>query len=323
MKHEDFEVLELAEVLTKLLTYVSQRSKASAVHWISTHGLERVHESTVEQWNWALAAADIVGNHMWSQPASDSWSLYQMWRQVDDLCPRPWAGTLAPQRLTDPHPRFVYPVYFKTKLLGVLAIDRPRESNPLRLIECFKDGVDIGAKYLAFAYQYLEAKNLSYVDEVTGLHNQRYLPMVLEHEIQRAKRENSKFSLLFLDIDYFKLVNDGRGHWVGSKLLIAVGQILKECVRSCDYTFRYGGDEFIVVLGQADLDGARIVAERIRQAVEQRTFQVEGHALNLTVSIGIASYPQHAQSVPDLIQIADQAMYDGKRKSRNIVFVAS
>lgn len=323
MKHEDFEVLDLAEVLTKFLTYVSERSKASAVHWISAHGLERVHDSTVEQWNWALAAADIVGNHMWSQPASDSWSLYQMWRQVDDLYPRPWMGTLAPHRMTDPLPRFVLPVYFKTEFLGVVALDNPRETNPLRLIESLRLGLDMASKYLHFAYKYLEAKNLSYVDELTGLHNQRYLPMVLDHEIQRAKRENTKFSLLFLDIDYFKLVNDGRGHWVGSKLLIAVGEILKNCVRTCDYTFRYGGDEFIVVLGHADLEGAKIVGERIRQAVENTTFQVEGHALNLTVSIGLATYPQHAQSVADLIQIADQAMYDGKRKSRNIVFVAS
>jgi diguanylate cyclase (GGDEF)-like protein len=225
--------------------------------------------------------------------------------------------------LTSPHPRFIYPYYCEDKFLGLLVLDRPRASNPVEIVGQFKAGLDLAAKYLQFAYQHLEAKNESYLDELTGLYNQRYLPMALEHEIQRAKRENTEFTLLFLDIDYFKLVNDGRGHWVGSKLLIELGKVLREQVRSCDYCFRYGGDEFIVVLGGANLEGSKIAAERIRQAVEAKAFQVEGHSINLTVSIGLASYPNHANSAVSLIQIADQAMYYGKRKSRNIVFVAS
>lgn len=323
MIHNDFISLEMDEVLTKVLTYCQQQTKSAAVHWISAHGLARVHESSVENWNWALAAADVIGNHMWSQPASDMWSLYQMWTAVDQLFPRPWNGHLPPHMMRDPHPRFVYPVTFNERLVGILTFDRPKETSPVALLASFKDGIDVAAKYLFFAYTHLDAKNLSYVDEVTGLHNQRYLPMVLEHEIQRAKREKIEFSLLFLDIDYFKMVNDGRGHWVGSKLLVEVGKVLRAQVRSCDYTFRYGGDEFIVVLGNANLENSKIVAERIRKAVEQQTFLVEGHSLNLTVSIGLAGYPTHAQTVPGLIQIADQAMYYGKRKSRNIVFVAS
>ncbi len=323
MKHEDFQSLEMEDVLTRVLTYVQTQTKCAAVHWISAHGLSRVHESSVENWNWALAAADVIGNHMWSQPASDMWSLYQMWTQVDQLYPRPWKGVLTNHMMLDPHPRFIYPVFYKERLMGIITVDRPRETNPLILLESFKSGLDMATRYLNFAYTHLDAKNLSYVDEVTGLHNQRYLPMVLDHEIQRAKREKGQFSLLFLDIDYFKMVNDGRGHWVGSKLLVAIGKVLKTQVRTCDYTFRYGGDEFIVVLGNADLDGSKVVAERIRAAIEQQTFLVEGHSLNLTVSIGLAAYPTHAQTVPGLIQIADQAMYYGKRKSRNIVFVAS
>ena len=99
--------------------------------------------------------------------------------------------------------------------------------------------------------------------------------------------------------------------------------MLQAQVRSCDYTFRYGGDEFIVLLGGASVDVSKKVAERIRKAIEDKKFLVEGHSLNLTVSIGIACYPTHGDSTASLIQIADQAMYYGKRKSRNIVFVAS
>jgi diguanylate cyclase (GGDEF)-like protein len=260
---------------------------------------------------------------MWSQPASDLWQLYQMWSQVSPYYPQPWTGPMAPHMITAPHNRYAHPVFFEEKFLGILLLDRPHAANPVEIASRFKAGVDLAARYIHFAYVHLDAKNDSYIDEVTGLHNQRYLPMALDHEIQRTKRENTKFTLLFLDIDYFKMVNDGRGHWVGSKLLLELGKILKAQVRACDYVFRYGGDEFIVILGNADSAQAKTAAERIRKAIESHLFQVEGHSFNLTVSIGLAAYPEHAQSAVGLIKLADEAMYYGKRKSRNIVFVAS
>lgn len=324
MKHEDFTSLKLDDVLTRVLAHCQTVTRAAAVHWISAEGLDRVHDSSDEDWQWTFAAADVVGQHMWSQPASDTFSLFQLWKQVDHLFPRPWTTAPSPHALPGPVPRFVYPITFAGSLAGVLVLDRPRDvDNPVRLVADLKPGLDVAAKYLSFAYEHLSARNESYLDELTGLYNQRYLPMALEHEINRSKRDNSPFTLLFLDIDYFKMVNDGRGHWVGSRLLVELGKVLKSQVRACDYCFRYGGDEFIVMLGGAGPDDARKVAERIRKSIEQTTFTVEGHSLNLTVSIGLAAYPTHAQNATGLIQIADQAMYDGKRKSRNIVFVAS
>ncbi len=323
MKHEDFHSLEIDDVLTRILNYTQEKTKASAVHWISRYGLDRVFQSSDDNWQWAFAAADVIGKHMWSQPAGDLWQLFQMWQQVAQLYPQPWTGTLPPHLLTTPHARFAYPVFFDGKLLGVLTIDRPREANPVKLLRQFKEGMDIAAKYLHFAYVHLGAKNDSYLDELTGLYNQRYLPMALDHEIQRSKRESTPFTLLFLDIDYFKMVNDGRGHWVGSRLLVELGKVLKAQVRSCDYCFRYGGDEFIVVLGNSNVENSKKVAERIRKAIEAKIFSVDGHNLNLTVSIGLAGFPDHAQNAIGLIKIADEAMYFGKRKSRNIVFVAS
>ncbi len=324
MKHEDFNSIEIDDVLTKVIDYCQQQTQAKAVHWISAYGLKRVQSANGDQdWQWAFAAADVIGRHMWSTPASDLWQLFQMWGQVSELYPEPWNKCLPPHLLSLPHPRFAYPVFFEDRLLGVMVLDRPKASNPVEIMRLFKAGLDVAVRYLHFAYLHLDAKNESYIDELTGLYNQRYLPMALEHEIQRAKRDKSEFTLLFLDIDYFKMVNDGRGHWVGSKLLMEIGKVLRDQVRSCDYTFRYGGDEFIIILGGSALESSRAVAERIRKVVESKTFQVESHSLNLTVSIGLASYPQHANSAPSLIQIADQAMYYGKRKSRNIVFVAS
>lgn len=320
MRHEDFTSLDLDETLTRVLRYGQRQTGATAVHWISAYGLNRVGESSGDNWQFAFAAADVVGQHMWSLPAGEPYALFDLWKQVVALYPQPWPHKL-PSHVVGTH--FVHPVFFGDKFLGVLAFAQPRSlENPVRLLAELPD-LAVGAKYLHFAYVHLGSRNESYLDELTGLYNQRYLPIVLDHEIGRAKRDGVPFTLLFLDIDYFKMVNDGRGHWVGSRLLVELGKVLRGQVRSCDYCFRYGGDEFIVLLGSASPEDSEKVAERIRKAVETTTFSVEGHNLNLTVSIGLAAYPRHAQTAAGLIQIADQAMYYGKRKSRNIVFVAS
>jgi len=259
-----------------------------------------------------------------SHPQVDLWDMFHVWRKVADLYPQSGKAQLAPHMISAaPNSYYAHPVSFNGVVQGILLFEGVSQTNPVTLFNQLRASIEVAAKYVTFAYQQLDAKNMSYVDEVTGLYNQRYLPMVLEHEIGRNKRENAQFSLLFLDIDYFKMVNDGRGHWVGSRLLLELGKILKNQVRSCDYLFRYGGDEFIVLLSNSNSENSKKVAERIRKAIESHTFSVEGHNLNLTVSIGLASYPEHAQSASGLIQIADQAMYYGKRKSRNIVFVAS
>ena len=317
MKHEDFTSIEVENVLAKVLDYFHAASKAKAVHWLSSYGLARVYQSTNESWSWAFSTADVIGKHVVSRPEADLWDLYHVWRKIaGDYVPSS-AKEMAPQCLSlAPSEYFAYPVIFNGALLGVLLFEGI-SSLTLRA------ELAIAAKYIAFAYQMLDAKNMSYIDELTGLYNQRYLPMVLDHEIERARRDGAQFSLLFLDIDFFKMVNDGRGHWIGSKLLVELGQMFRAQVRTCDYAFRYGGDEFIIMLASSNAENSKKVAERIRKAVEDHTFSVEGQNLNLTISIGLAAYPEHAQTASGLIQLADQAMYYGKRKSRNIVFVAS
>jgi diguanylate cyclase (GGDEF)-like protein len=178
-------------------------------------------------------------------------------------------------------------------------------------------------KHIAFSLQHWAVQKLSFMDDLTTLYNQKYMSMVLENEIHRCQRDKSKFSVLFMDIDYFKSVNDTRGHLVGSRLLIELGHILKNNLRRSDYAFRYGGDEFVVVLPGTDSIGAQVAAERLRQMVEKTEFLVEGENIRLTLSIGLATYPDHAKTHKDIIKMADEAMYCGKNKSRNIVFVAS
>lgn len=323
MRHEDFNSLDIDDVLGRVLDFAITATGATSAHWLSQVGLSRLQAEATQIHDFGFSFTDITIHHMRSQPSVEPAQAFQIWRQMAQLYPQPWGAKLSAHVLSEPFTRYVHPVFFEKRFLGLLLLDKPRSSNPVEINRDLKNGVELASRYLYFAYQHLEAKNESYIDEVTGLHNQRFLPIALEHEIHLARRDNMQFTLLFMDIDYFKMVNDGRGHWVGSKLLQELGNVLKSQVRGCDYTFRYGGDEFIVLLGNTDAEQARIAAERIRKSVERHNFVVDGHNMKLTVSIGLATYPDHAQNAVGLIKLADEAMYYGKRKSRNIVFVAS
>jgi diguanylate cyclase (GGDEF)-like protein len=178
-------------------------------------------------------------------------------------------------------------------------------------------------RHLEHAINHANTKSLTYIDDLTSLYNQRYLKLVLDKEISRASRTKTAFSVLFMDIDHFKQVNDSRGHVVGSKILVEISKILGQQLRSTDYGFRYGGDEFILILVGSDANQSLGVAERIRKQVEASTFEVDDKKIKLTLSIGIASYPDHATTKEEILELADRAMYCGKSKSRNVVYIAS
>jgi two-component system cell cycle response regulator len=172
--------------------------------------------------------------------------------------------------------------------------------------------------------QYQGVQHLVYVDDATGLYNTRYLNNILDREIAIATQKKSSFAILFIDADKFKQVNDGHGHLVGTKLLHELGHVLKKLTRDSDTVFRYGGDEFVAVLSPCDLQTAQLVAERIRSAVESRSFiESEGLNLRFTVSIGVALFPDHARTKKEIIEAADHAMYAAKKKSRNSVTIAT
>jgi len=184
------------------------------------------------------------------------------------------------------------------------------------------------SKHLALAWRNLgrfaEVEDLAYLDDHTRLFNMRYLDLVLEREVRSAQQTSSPFSLLFLDLDFFKAVNDTHGHLVGSRLLVEVGRILKTCVRDNDVVARYGGDEYVILLRATDSGGALKVAERIRRTVETHRFLVgEGLAVQVTTCVGVASFPEHAMEKATLLDLADRAMYRGKRSTRNVVYMAA
>ena len=174
------------------------------------------------------------------------------------------------------------------------------------------------------ALLYSQAKILTITDDLTSVFNYRYLNNILDRELVRAQRLNSSMSVLFLDLDSFKKVNDHHGHLLGSKILVELAGLLKSAVRKVDAVARYGGDEYIIVLTDTNSKGALIVAERIRQMVEEYVFlEKENYRIRLTVSIGVASYPEHGMSKVELLHLADEAMYKGKYGRKNIVYVAN
>lgn len=188
-------------------------------------------------------------------------------------------------------------------------------------------GVMIGLRYLCDqimlgfenACRYQDAQDLMYTDDLTGLYNHRYLQVAIEQEIRRSQRYGLKFSLLFLDLDRFKEINDQYGHLAGSAALQEVGELLRDCVRDVDTLFRFGGDEFAAILVEADEKSARIVAERIRKVIEGHAFlREQGMSSYVTVTAGFATFPTDAIEKEPLLNLADQAMYAGK-VTRNVI----
>jgi diguanylate cyclase (GGDEF)-like protein len=170
------------------------------------------------------------------------------------------------------------------------------------------------------AETYSRAKDMLFIDDLSGLFNHRYLEIALNNELKRAERYSSHVAVLFLDIDSFKTVNDTYGHLVGSQVLRETGLLVQKTVREIDVVIRYGGDEFTVILVDTECDIARMVAERIRQQIESHVFQAqEGYNIRLTCSIGFACCPEDTLSKYELLEMADKAMYTGKYSGKNCV----
>jgi diguanylate cyclase (GGDEF)-like protein len=173
------------------------------------------------------------------------------------------------------------------------------------------------------AILFQRTEQLTITDDLTRLFNSRYLNLYIGREIKRCKRHGIPLSVIFLDLDGFKGVNDAHGHLAGSRTLTEVGAILVEAVRESDILARYGGDEFVVVLPETPPSGALVIAERIRRAIECHVFLREvGLEARISASFGIASYPDHALTPEGLIQKADQAMYRVKDRDKNGIEVA-
>jgi diguanylate cyclase (GGDEF)-like protein len=213
------------------------------------------------------------------------------------------------------------PLRIKDRIVGVLRIMNKKGDGIFT-----EDDMNIlvnTAHYTALAIERAFLHEKLKNDELTNLFNARHLSQVIEMETIRAHRYNSAFSLIFMDMDNFKNINDMHGHLVGSRTLVEIARILQENLRKIDVIARYGGDEFVIILPQTPGEGGFLVAERIRELIEKHVFlKQEGLSLRLTASLGVASFPRDAQSRDDLLRLADDAMYRGKFATKNSVYAA-
>ncbi|MCM1338652.1 MAG: diguanylate cyclase [Muribaculaceae bacterium] len=162
-------------------------------------------------------------------------------------------------------------------------------------------------------------RNQAVTDALTGLYNRRYFEEALEKEVQRAKRQKQPFSIIGIDLDYLKKINDTYGHTFGDLAIKTISNVLKSNARSVDVPARIGGEEFNVLLPGIGSEGAMIAAERIRKSIESVEIDTIGH---ITGSLGVATYFEHSDNVEELLELTDQAMYTSKREGRNRVTLA-
>ena len=158
-------------------------------------------------------------------------------------------------------------------------------------------------------------------DALTGAYNRRFFDEMLKQQIALAKRRDESLGLVIVDLDYFKKVNDTYGHIVGDQVLQQISRIMKNSIRSSDVLARYGGEEFVIVMPSIDLTNALKKAEGIRQHIESVRFNVDtfGRSIQITISIGVASFPEHGAEYDALVAAADSALYKAKEKGRNRV----
>ena len=211
------------------------------------------------------------------------------------------------------------PLVSKQIHFGSLVVFSSRENvsnNELNFLNIFARQIELA---ITIADLFQAVKEQAVTDSMTGLYNRRYFEEFIKKEAIRSTRQNQPFTIIGLDLDHLKQINDLYGHNYGDIAIKAIAEVLKSNARAIDIAARMGGEEFNVVLPGVDSAGGLVAAERIRRAIECVELEKIGH---ITASIGVASYPEHSDDLDELLELTDQAMYVSKRNGRNRVTIA-
>jgi len=216
------------------------------------------------------------------------------------------------------------PIMAREKILGTICVgshdSRDFVERDIRLLGSIASQIGIAIEN---AQMYERAVEIAFTDSLTGLYNRRYLMEQIRRELARAERNKTALSLIMIDVDDLKTVNDRFGHDRGDGLLKELARIIKSKARASDVAARLGGDEFVVLTPDTDLVGASEVGQRLRSEAHLSRIQMGGREMGTSVSIGVASYPSHATSAESLLKKADEAMYEAKRAGKNRVCLAT
>jgi len=216
------------------------------------------------------------------------------------------------------------PIIAKEKIRGVMGVGSHRYREfpdwEVRMLGTISNQIGMAIEN---AQLYEHALELAFTDSLTGLYNRRYLMEQIEREFIRAERSKSPLSLIMVDLDGLKDINDSYGHHHGDAFLREVGRIIKVNTRASDVAARWGGDEFMLLATEADSASSSKIAERVRSQVGRYRMEINGRKVGITVSAGVVSYPAHALGISELIKNVDEAMYNAKRGGKNQLRVFS
>lgn len=211
------------------------------------------------------------------------------------------------------------PLVSKQTHFGSLIVFSSRENisnSELNFLSLFAKQIELA---ITIADLFQAVKEQAITDGMTGLYNRRYFEEYIKKEAIRAMRQKQKFTVIGLDLDHLKQINDTYGHNYGDIAIKAIAEVLKSNARSIDIAARMGGEEFNLILPAVDIEGGCIAAERIRKAIESVELDKIGH---ITASLGVATYPDQSDDIQELLELTDQAMYESKRNGRNRVTIA-
>ena len=251
----------------------------------------------------------------------ESFEADRMTLQVEKRKLRPKQMMMDPKATLKSH--LTLPLTVEGEILGCISLnsDQPNAFDAQDLQFLSVIGYQMAATLKHFQ-RFSSIKNIAIYDTLTGLYNRRYFEEKLGVDAQKSFHGGTPLSLVMVDLDHFKKVNDAFGHTEGDQVLCKISSLLKNSVRKKDTVARYGGEEFILILPEAGLEESFVIAERIRRLVERTSFEVGQAQVNLTVSMGISHFPSHrAKSKEELIKMADRALYDAKRGGRNKVCI--
>jgi diguanylate cyclase (GGDEF)-like protein len=256
-----------------------------------------------------------------------------VWKKSDDKIDRRMAGDDAPYvavisawqnkdlndaKVSDDHKEIYLPIIKNNDRLALIIVTKAGN-----IFNQFGMGmIRAMGNHIAVAFENALLYQIAITDELTGLYSKRHFLSSMEKKIALYERYGEKLVLLMLDIDDFKKINDTYGHPAGDHILKQIGQAVMNSTRDGDMDFRYGGEEFAVILPATDSAWGVFVAERIRKKIEGTAFTIENITVKLTVSIGVASCPEHAETIKDLIVKADRALYESKRTGKNRVVLS-
>ncbi|HLO25534.1 MAG TPA: sensor domain-containing diguanylate cyclase [Geobacteraceae bacterium] len=215
------------------------------------------------------------------------------------------------------------PLRLQEEVVGILHlgdfVPRQFDREKMKLLSVFSSFASM-AIYNAKIHSNTRIMAIS--DGLTGLHNHRYFQQIFSQEMRRAKRYRKSLGILMIDVDDFKRFNDKYGHPVGDRVLMAIGKIITKNLRKVDFAFRYGGEEFIVLLPEAALESALLAAERLRGAIGRETVEMlKGEtAEGVTVSVGVACFPEDGADRVTLFKVVDELLYKAKRFGKNKVY---